>query len=404
MQFGGDRMRTLKDILAAVAIVGLLSGCSSLPSSGPGQRAIVASAAIHVEGDKQSLDYMLVDLSKDLLPYFDDTVRSSLRDGFDSERGSIPEIMIGSGDVVTVSIFERKPGGLFTPESGSTANFITLPEQTVDKNGMVSVPYAGAIKVAGRPVGEAEAEIVEKLANIAIEPQVLISTKESRSNKLSILGDVNAPSEMDVSPRGERILDIIARAGGLRAPGIETYVTIERRGRRATALFRTIVEDPSENIFVRPGDTIFVNRERRTYLAFGASGLNGRFDFEEFDLTLGEALAKAGGLLDSRADPAQVFLYRLVKRKVLFEAGLAPSEGERGNVVPVIFRANLRDPSMFFAVQQFVMEDKDIIFVSNSASTELSKVLDVINGVSNTTSNLPANAVTTKNAIDELVP
>jgi polysaccharide export outer membrane protein len=73
-------------------------------------------------------------------------------------------------------------------------------------------------------------------------------------------------------------------------------------------------------------------------------------------------------------------------------------------MVPVIFRANLRDPSMFFAVQQFVMEDKDIIFVSNSASTELSKVLDVINGVSNTTSNLPANAVTTKNAIDELVP
>ena len=266
---------------------------------------------------------------------------------------------------------------------------------------MINVPYAGAIQAAGRPVGEVQAEIEKRLSNRAIEPQVIITTTVSRSTNASVLGDVNTPARLDLSPAGERVLDVIARAGGLNSPQYETYVTIERNGRQATVLFRTLIDKPSENIYVRPGDTVYVSRERRTYLVFGATEQAGRIDFEDSNLTLGEAIAKTGGLLDGRADPAQVFLYREVPRETLEKMGVDVSHMSAA-IIPTIFRANLRDPAIFFAIQEFKMKDKDTIYVSNADAVELTKFLALINNVSNTTANIPANAVTTRNSIRRL--
>ena len=67
-----------------------------------------------------------------------------------------------------------------------------------------------------------------------------------------------------------------------------------------------------------------------------------------------------------------------------------------------MFRANLRDPAMFFAIQRFKMKDKDIIYVSNADAVELTKFLAVLNDVSNTSANVPANALTTRNSIRRL--
>lgn len=394
-------MKIIARIFVASASAVSLASCTALPRSGPDHLDIVEGAALHVQTEKSlGIEYALLDISKSVLPYFDTTLVTSLAKGFGMGGGSAPAVTLGSGDVIQVSIFEAQAGGLFIPsEAGSRpGNYITLPVQTVDRDGTITVPYAGDIKVAGRQVSQVEREIEQRLANRAIEPQVVVTTTSSRSDQISILGDVNEPSRMSLSPAGERVLDVIARAGGLSKPDIETYVTIERNGRKATALFNTIVNNANENIYLRPGDTVYVSRERRTYVAVGATGLNGRFNFEESNLTLGEALGAAGGLLDSRADPREVFLYRLVARKTLERAGVDVSRFQ-GDVIPTVFRANLRDPAIFFAVKQFKMQDKDIIYVSNSAATELTKAMDIINNVSNTHSNVTTDALSTRNAI-----
>jgi polysaccharide export outer membrane protein len=394
-----------KKHLGIGAMMVVLSSCTTLPSSGPTHQAIdsQASQKLVSEDKKSGIDYALVDITKSVVSHYDYSVISSLEAGFGVGRSSPPEVQLGVGDVVEISIFEAQAGGLFIPDDAGSrpGNYITLPKQTVDRAGMITVPYAGSVEAAGRPVSAVQSDIEKRLANRAIEPQVVITTTLSRSNMVSILGDVNAPAQLDLNPAGERVLEVISRAGGINAPGYETYVTIERRGRKATVLFRTLIDKPSENIYVRPGDVVYVNRERRTYLAFGASGLNGRIDFEDSNLTLGEAVAKAGGLLDDRADPSQVFLYREVDRKTLQETGVDVSRFS-GDTIPTVFRANLRDPSIFFAVQQFKMKDKDIIYVSNSNATEINKFLSFVNGVSNTTANVPANALTTRNAIRRL--
>jgi len=101
------------------------------------------------------------------------------------------------------------------------------------------------------------------LHNRAIEPQVVVSLNQQHSNVVSVLGDVNAPGALALSSSGERLLQVVASAGGPKFEAIESYVTLQRDGRRAKVLLSRIVQDPSENIFVRARDVVSlrVNRE-----------------------------------------------------------------------------------------------------------------------------------------------
>ncbi|MFB9950263.1 polysaccharide biosynthesis/export family protein [Rhizobium puerariae] len=383
-----------------------LTGCTALPNAGPDPRAVETQAAVKVTSAKSKavgIDYALVDLNKAVLNFVAETKATSLAGGFGGGRGGPPSLPLGVGDVVQVAVFESQAGGLFIPaDAGSRpGNYVSLPQQTIERDGTISVPYAGRVRAAGRPVEQIQSEIEDLLANRAIEPQVLITKISSRSAQVAVLGDVRSPAKIELTEAGERVLDVISEAGGLSAPGAETYVTLQRSGRSGTIQYDHLVATPVENIYVAPGDTILVDRERRTYLAFGASGLNGRFDFEDSDLTLGEALGKAGGLLDSRADPAQVLLYRVVGKEFLSKLGVDVSRFTTATV-PVIFRANLRDPAAFFAVQKFPMQDKDILYVSNSDSVELIKFLDVVNSVTSTASGVTSDAVSTRDAVRDL--
>lgn len=396
-------------LVSGLALSFGLSACSTLPRAGPDDRRIQNEAAIRV-GDKHrrvGIDYVLLDLTQSMLPFFETATPSTLKAGFGTGRGGPPGTILGIGDIVQVSVFESSAGGLFIPaDAGSRpGNYITLPSQTIDRSGTISVPYAGRIQAVGRSTEQVQRQVETLLANRAIEPQVLVTLVENRSNQVSVLGDVQRPAQIPINASGQRVLDAIALAGGLSTPGVETYVTLQRRGREGTILFSDLINDSSENVFVTAGDTIYVNRERRTFLAFGATGLSGRIDFEESNLSLAEGVAKAGGLLDARADPAQVFLYRQmdasVLRRMQIDLGNLNSidVSKFGSTVPVVIRANLRDPATYFALQRLKMADKDIIYISNSDSTEVEKVLNIVTDVTGAASVSTGDFVSTRTSV-----
>jgi polysaccharide export outer membrane protein len=319
-------------------------------------------------------------------------------------------IRIGVGDVLQVSIFESAAGGLFIPAEAGVrpGNFVTLPSQTVFRSGSITVPYAGTIRAAGRTAAEIERDIESKLASRAIEPQAVVTLVEQNATEVAVIGDtVNGANKFRIRHSGETILDMISRAGGLKFPGYELFVTLQRNKRRATVFFPTLVNDPKENIFVAPGDTIYVYREQQKFVAVGALGtvfqttnLTGLFAFEQERLTLNEALAKAGGLLDTRADPAQVFLYRMEYREALERMGTDLSKfSPNQRLIPTIYRANYRDPSSFFFTQRFPMRHRDVIYVANSDATEVVKFLTYVRAVTSTVSGVATDAAVTRDVI-----
>lgn len=393
----------------ALSATTFLAGCTALPSSGPSSQQVEQQAALKVvntrskSGKLPGVDYALVDISAAVLANVAQATTPTLRGSFGTRRGGAPNLPLGIGDIISVTVFESQSGGLFIPaDAGSrSGNFVTMPSQTIDQSGRISIPYAGRIRVAGRTTTAVQEELQQLLANRAIEPQVVISKVSSRSAQVAVLGDVNSPAKVELTEAGDRILDVISQAGGLSTPRLETYVTLQRGSRTATVLYDYLINTPAENIYVIPGDTVIVNRERRTFLAFGAAGQNGRIDFEDADLTLGEALGKAGGLLDNRADPEQVLLYRIVDRNFLKQLHVDVSRYP-SDQIPVVFRANLRDPSAMFMIQKFPMQDKDIVYVTNSKATELIKFLDVVNSVSSTASGVSTDVVKTRDAVKDL--
>src|SRR5262249_62086130 len=75
------------------------------------------------------------------------------------------DIRLGVGDLVSVTIFEANSGGLFIPAEAGVrpGNFVTIPNQAVDAQGNISVPYAGAIRARGRTPVEIQNAIVEAI-------------------------------------------------------------------------------------------------------------------------------------------------------------------------------------------------------------------------------------------------
>ncbi len=373
------RVRTSLVALCAVAVV---SGCTTpLPKGGPNAAAIKAEAVVYrPASETPAKDYALIDITDPILSYFEVAETPGLDATFGTGGGGAPALRLGVGDVIQITLFESAAGGLFIPaEAGSRpGNFISIPQQTVDASGQITVPYAGRVQVAGRTPEDVEAAIRTALADRAIEPQAVLTLNQSRANEVSVLGDVNTPNKVAINPGGERVLDLISRAGGISIPAREAYVTIQRNGRTSTVYLQRLLNNPRENIFVYPGDIIFVNRDQRTYTAFGATGLNGRFEFENSNLNLAEAVGKAGGVMDSRAEPSNVFLYRVVSAEIAHKLGL-PVSAKDSSGFPVIFRLNLRDPSGFFLARKFAMQDRDVIYIDNAGTFDLLKVLQILN-------------------------
>ncbi|MGA2794999.1 MAG: polysaccharide biosynthesis/export family protein, partial [Roseiarcus sp.] len=253
--------------ICALGGVFLFSGCSVMPASGPQSSDITASHA----ADPDRLPYALVKLTPKIVDILAQNA-PRLSSAF-TDRRPPADIRFGIGDIVSVTIFEAAAGGLFIPSEASVrpGNFITLPNQSVDAKGNISIPYAGVIQAKGRTPVEVQQLVVDALKNRAIEPQVVISMVDQRTSMISVLGEVNRPERFPASPAGEHLLDAITRAGGPKGQGFDTWVMLERDGRRATVPFGALVYEPSNNIFVRPNDTIYVYSEPQTFIAFGAT-------------------------------------------------------------------------------------------------------------------------------------
>lgn len=279
----------------------------------------------------------------------------------------------GIGDIVSITIFEAAAGGLFTSDAGVRAgNFVTVPNQAVDEQGNISVPYAGSIPAKGRTPTEIQRAITDALKGRALEPQIVVSLATQNTSLFSVLGDVKTAGRFPASPSGERILDGIARAGGPGNQGYDEWVTLERTGLRASVPLGALINEPTNNIYIQPNDVIYLYSQPQTFVAFGAAGTQGQFKFDAWRISLAEAVAKQGGLNDALADPSSVFLYRGETREVARQIGVDVDKFA-GPIIPVIYNVNLRDPSGYFLAQNFEIRNKDVIYSSNAQSVEATK-------------------------------
>lgn len=292
---------------------------------------------------------------------------------------------VGPGDIIEISIWEASPamlfgGTAFSSRAGAVSTRAeTLPPQMVMEDGNITMPFVGRVLVRGRAAHDIEADIAKRLQGQANQPQVVVRVMQNTSTNVTVIGDVAKSTQMPLTPKGERLLDALAVAGGVTQPVTRMSVQLSRAVQTAVMPLDVVIRDPAQNIPLLPGDVITALFQPQTFSVLGAVGKSQEIPFEAQGISLAQALARSGGLDDNKADARGVFVFRFEDATLL--GGHAQSAPDVRGKVPVIYQVNLRDPASFFVTQNFPVQDRDVIYVANAPAAELEKFLRMVGQV-----------------------
>ena len=357
-----------------------LSGCATLPdwlsASGPSREQVQEKRdtgrieGIHLIDVNDALARNLAQSKK--LGQFIDVFPSNGTNNY----------LIGPGDIIEVSVWEAPPAMLFgsvvlDPRAGpTTTRVVTFPEQMVTPDGTITMPFGGRVPVKGRTTQEIEADIVKRLTGKANRPQVLVRVIKNNTSNVTVVGEVSNSTLMSLTPKGERLLDALAAGGGVKQPINRVAVQLSRDNVTATMPLDLVIRDPRQNILLKPGDVVTALYQPQSFSVLGATGKNEEIPFEAQGISLAQALARSGGLNDSRADARGVFVFRFEDAKLVDAKGQLPKSAD--GTVPVVYQIDLRDPASLFVTQNFPVQNRDVIYVANSPEAEFNKFLRLV--------------------------
>jgi polysaccharide biosynthesis/export protein len=363
--------------LAAVAV---FSGCATisawLPSHGPSRDQVVeakntpSDLPIHVVDVTDVVVRRIIGNQKRRL--FSETLGSTAPVGY----------IVGPGDTLVVSVWEAPPAALFGSTAldplagGATSHETVFPEQMVNLEGTINIPFAGMVPAAGKSLQQIEEEIVHRLTDKANQPQVMARLSRNATSNVTVVGEVTTSARVPLTAGCERLLDVLASVGGVRQPVGKITLQVTRGDQVQELALDTIIRDPKQNIVLQPGDVITALFQPFSVTVLGAMGKNDEINFEAQGITLAQAMARAGGLQEMRADARAVFIFRLVNSNALDWA--TPPKTTPEGKVPVIFQVNLKDPASFFVAQSFPLNNNDVLYVSNAPAAQLQKFLTIL--------------------------
>ena len=358
--------------LGAVLLVALLSACAK-PSDGP-TAGNIRSATFPRTNEKipviELANAPAATVSAGSLQGASGPGLTALRNtGYNAQR-------LRRGDVIDITVLDTGEDGLFSPTQSKTLN---LGRFTVDQSGSVNIPFVGKQRVVDSTPEGLQSQVVAGLKGSAVNPQAVVTVVDKPTSAVMLSGAVKNPGKITLTARQERVLDALNQAGGPTvAPGAAT-VTVVRGSHRASAPLDRVMREDRQNIRLSPDDQIMIDGDAASYTALGAFKSAGEFQFEAGKLTLAQAVGRAGGLLDDRADARNVYVFR----NEIIQVPAATASGAKGPVAtattmrPVIYHVNMSDASSIALMQLFQMQKGDVLYASNAPLVDSAKLLTV---------------------------
>ncbi|WP_245831652.1 polysaccharide biosynthesis/export family protein [Salibaculum halophilum] len=352
---------------AAVLAAVLLASSCGLPRSGPNKNEIFAGSVMR-EGDAFVL---LVDDRINRIA----SVTPAL--GFSESfrnAGQLGSDTISPGDTLSLTIWENVADGLLSAEG---QNATVLDEVQVDGAGFIFVPYAGRIRAAGNTPEAIRRIITEKLDEQTPDPQVQVRRLAGDGATVSVAGVVGGQGVYPIERPTRTLSAMLAAAGGVTVPPEIAQVTLTRGDHTGQIWFDDLYDHPGHDIALRAGDRIFVEQDRRSFTALGATGTQSRVPFESQTISAIEAIAQVGGLNPALADPTGVFVFRNepepVARQLLDRDDLQGSQR-------VVYVLDLTGPNGMFMARDFAIRDDDTVYVTEAPFSQFNKTISALTG------------------------
>lgn len=156
--------------------------------------------------------------------------------------------IIGAGDVLHLFVWKE-------PE--------LTRDVTVRLDGKITVPLLGDVEAAGRTPVELGADIGKNLGRFMTTPSVTVGIAQARSARFYVLGEVAKPGDYPF-PGGINVLQALALAGGCKEYAkTDRILIIRQEGGTQIVMpvnYKRLASgrDLTQNILLRPGDTIVV--------------------------------------------------------------------------------------------------------------------------------------------------
>ena len=345
-----SKMQVVKNRYVAVAILAVMvSGCS-VPRSGPYSSTIADASDAQVGGMRvvevtgpQSVEWTEP-------TQFSESLRRA---------GPANSYSLGAGDLLSIQVWEEA----ISPDAdGSVGDAsISLPRAEIDERGEVFVPFAGRVRALGSSVSEFQETLTNALAAKLINPQVSVARVESESTKVNVIGKVGTNGPVALNASNRSILDVLTRAGGATEEPDVSTVTLMRGNASETLWLSDIYADRSNDVALRAGDTVLVERDKRNFVVLGAVNDQTVVPFPARRVSALRALAEADGLNDNLADPTGIFIFR---------PGARPDSA--------IYLLNLDRPDGMLLADGFEIADGDMIYATNAPMTTWLKIVGAI--------------------------
>ncbi len=340
-------MQVVRNRYVALAFAAVILGGCGVPRTGPYSSTIAGAEVngmrvIEVDGPQS--------VPTDEPRRFSEALRRA---------GPSNSHMLGAGDVLQIQVWEEtiSPGADGTIGEAS----ISLPRAEIDERGEVFVPFAGRVRALGRSVSQFHEALTAALAEKLVKPQVSVSRVEAESTKVNVIGKVATSGPVPLNASNRSLLDALTRAGGPSEEAEVSKLTLMRGNAQETLWLEDVYADRANDVALRAGDTVLVERDRRKFIVLGAVEDQTAVDFPSRRVSVLRALAEASGLNDRLADPTGVFLFR---------PGSKPDSA--------IYLINLDRPDGMLLADGFEVADGDMIYVTNSPMTTWLKIISAI--------------------------
>lgn len=346
----------------AIALgVGLgVAACTALPGDGPWMGGAQSTST-------EALPFDVIDLTPTTVVAYRQPPTPDRPATTTSSLSPAQRLTVAPGDSLKVRIYERYGGNIFPTIQGQSAD---LGIQRVAEDGSIKVPVVGVVRVAGLDLHQIESRIIQALGNKVQEPEVIVEFDAPRTHTVMVSGDVKNPGRVSMLEDVRTVVDAINKAGGpVSSPSgsasNQLQVVVRRNGQVIlTSQFSDLLA--GSDIAVQKSDEIVVRPNSRVFTVLGAVQRSGNVEMTKHNLTLLEALGQVGGLSDQRANKTGVYVFRM--------GDLEINPTARGRV----FRLDLFQPVSIFVAQQFGLQARDVIYVTNAPLYEYDKILTSI--------------------------
>ena len=362
--------------IAAVAALAVISSCG-LPQVGPNKRQIFAGS-VQKEGDA-----FVVSVNDRVTRATAVTPALGFSKAF-LNAGQLGSDTIQPGDVLGITIYENVDDPLLGVE-GAPAT--VLEEVQVDGKGFIFIPYAGRIRAAGNTPEAIRRIITGKLGEQTPDPQVEVRRAAGDGSTVSLVGSIGAQGVYPIERPTRTLASMLARAGGVTIEPEIAQVTVMRGHMRDKIWFQDLYRNPHLDIALRGGDQILVEEDTRSFTALGATGGQAQVPFETQNLSALEGIAQVGGLNAGTADPTGVFVFRNEPEAI---AEQVLGRDDLDGVQRMVYVLDLTQPNGMFMARDFVIRDRDTLYVTEAPFTQWSKVISAITGTAGSAASLSA--------------